>query len=85
MTPLTPEQEQEFKEHCRDVFYDGLLPRFALANTEPHAGILDFVRGKHSLQDVLFGVPLTPPATKPMIYPLRTYELIHELTQGEPQ
>jgi hypothetical protein len=83
MTPLTPEQEEALKEKYREIFYAGIAPRIAAASSEPLASVLDFVRGSHSLQDVIFGVPLTPSPKKPMIYPLRTYELIHELTQGD--
>lgn len=82
MTPLTEEQEEQFKEECRQIFYDGLRGTIQAANSDEMAAVLDCVRGNHRLLDVLYGWP-TPCVDRVLIYPLRTYELIREYKAKE--
>jgi hypothetical protein len=82
MTPLTAEQEEQLKERCREIFYNGLLEDIQHANSRTNAAMIDSVRGDHGLLDVLFGWP-APKVDKVMIYPLRTYELIQQYRAKE--
>jgi len=74
--------EEQAKEACREIFYASLLPRIEAASSGRNGDLFDYVRGDHSLIDVLYGYPPVQ-IDRVMIYPLRTYELIRELKTKE--
>jgi hypothetical protein len=47
-------KDEDFKAACRDIFYEGVRQRINAVNQNEIVSVIDLVRGKHRLQEVLW-------------------------------